>query len=153
MHSVLVCTSSLTWKARPKHVSAVNFVTVVTYSPGIFQFVCVARFVAGLVDPNEAARFSPCQKILLTGNKKLLTVSKSCLFLRSYNGNLVCPYVLLNISNFLLTVSNFFLTIIHMMIAPAYYALLCVTMTQNGHDFHLQEGPAPAHIRGLIRGH
>ena len=52
----------LSRKVRPNYVSAVNLVTVVTYSPGIFQSICVARFAAGLVDPNEAERCSPHQK-------------------------------------------------------------------------------------------
>jgi hypothetical protein len=33
-------------KVQPKHVSAVKFVTVVTYTAVIFPIVCVARYVA-----------------------------------------------------------------------------------------------------------
>ena len=47
----------------------VKFLTVVTYAPGIFPFICVARFVAELVNPNEPARYSPRQKILFDRQK------------------------------------------------------------------------------------
>ena len=114
------------WKVRPNYVSAIKFVTIVTYSPVIFQSLCVAKFVAGLVDPNEPAQCSPRQKKLQTVSKNLLTVSKSSLSLRSNRRHLVCFYI-----------SKFLLTRIHMIVAPAFDSLR-VTTTQNGMDFHLR---------------
>jgi hypothetical protein len=46
------------WKVRPKHVSAVKFASVVKDTTVIFPIVCVARYVAKLVDANEPARLS-----------------------------------------------------------------------------------------------
>ena len=40
-------------KVRPKHVSAIKFATVLAYATVIFPIVCVARYVAELVNQHE----------------------------------------------------------------------------------------------------
>ena len=60
----------------------------VTYATVIFPIVCVARYVAELVDQHTPARFSPHQKELLTVSKKLLIVRKNC----RPSENLCCLY-------------------------------------------------------------
>jgi hypothetical protein len=65
-------------KVRPKHVSALKFVTVVTYvyATVIFPIVYVARYVAELVDQNEPARFSPRQKNIADLQKIYVALTK-----------------------------------------------------------------------------
>ena len=68
-------------KVRPKHVSAIKFVTFVTYATVIFPIVYVARYVAKLVDPNKPARFSPRQKEFADRKKKIAQHQKICVAL------------------------------------------------------------------------
>ena len=68
-NQVVAITCSGPRKVRPKHISAVKFVTVVTYDLGVFPNVCVTRYEAELVDANEPARFSSRQKKIADGQK------------------------------------------------------------------------------------
>jgi hypothetical protein len=63
-------------KVRPKHVSAVKFVNDVTYTTVIIPIVCLARYLAELVNQNELARLSPCQKQIADHQKISVAFTK-----------------------------------------------------------------------------
>jgi hypothetical protein len=68
-------------------------------------YVLQERYVAPLVDPNEPARFSPCQK-RIADRQKIWFAFK---FFHTRQHQLVTKcFIILPVSNFFLTVNNFY---------------------------------------------